>query len=131
MKTFELHLQSAAKYEKVEGVTSFVGQDDSGSFGIWAGHGRTMSVLVYGLSRFKMEDAWTYLALPGGILYFVNNALYITTRRYFLDDSYQRISGTLLDELLAEEDSLRTLKENIYRLEQEMQRRLWQIERRV
>lgn len=111
-------------------MTSFVGQDDTGSFGILAGHGRMMTALVYGLSRFRTaEGEWTYVALPGGILYFAGNALYVTTTRYFLDRSYEKISTTLLHEMISEEEALKAVKENIAKLEQEMMRRLWQIER--
>ncbi|MBY0578224.1 MAG: hypothetical protein K2P57_04165 [Burkholderiales bacterium] len=130
MKPFDLHLQGTAKHEHITGVTSFVGQDDSGSFGILPGHARMLTVLAYGLARFRdASGTWTYLALPGGVLYFADNALTITTRRYFLDTRYGEISTTLLDQLLSEEAALRMVKENIYRLEQEMLRRLWQIER--
>jgi F-type H+-transporting ATPase subunit epsilon len=130
MRTFVMHLHGATQRERIEDVASFVGQDDSGSFGIQAGHARMMTALSYGLARYRDEtDAWVYLALPGGLLYFVNNALYITTRRYFVDTDYQRISTTLLDQLLGEEEELRAVKQNIYRLEQEMLKRLWQIER--
>lgn len=130
MKTFDLHILGASGYDRIRDVTSFVGQDDSGSFGILPGHGRMMTALAYGLARFRQSsDAWTYLAIPGGLLYFAGNELHIVTRRYCLDKSYREISTTLLDRLLAEEESLRAVKENIFRLEQEMLRRLWQIER--
>ncbi|HQT27096.1 MAG TPA: F0F1 ATP synthase subunit epsilon [Burkholderiales bacterium] len=130
MKSFLLHLQGASGYQKIPDVTSFVGQDDSGSFGILPDHARMMTVLSYGLARFmKTNDNWTYLAIPSGLLYFVENELHIVTRRYFLDKDYGKISTTLLDRLLAEEEQLKVVKENILRLEQEMLRRLWQIER--
>jgi F-type H+-transporting ATPase subunit epsilon len=38
MNTFVMHLQSATQYERINGVVSFVGEDESGSFGILAGH---------------------------------------------------------------------------------------------
>ena len=130
MKTFALHLYSATQHEIIEGVTSFVGQDDSGSFGIQAGHARMMTALSYGLARYRdAHDTWVYLALPGGLLYSVDNALYIVTRRYFSDPDYQRISTMLLDRLLKEEEELHAVKQNLYRLEQEMLKRLWQMER--
>ncbi|HUW49544.1 MAG TPA: F0F1 ATP synthase subunit epsilon [Sulfuricella sp.] len=130
MTPFAVHLQCATQYQRVEGVTSFVGQDESGSFGIQAGHARMMTVLSYGLARYRTGgDIWIYLAMPGGVLYFVDNELFITTRRYFVDTDYQRISTALLEQLLQEEEQLRKIKENIYRLEQEMLRRLWQMER--
>lgn len=131
MKTFALHVQSATQYEHIEGVTSFVGEDDSGSFGIRARHARMMTALSYGLARYQLQDSrWRYLAFPGGILYFVDNALYISTRRFLHDADYQRISKGLLEQLLKEEEELRVIKESLYRLEQEMFRRLWQMGRR-
>ena len=39
MNTFTLHLESSTQYERIEHVVSFVGEDDSGSFGILAGGG--------------------------------------------------------------------------------------------
>jgi hypothetical protein len=52
-----LHLQSAVRCERIDGVLSFVGSDASGSFGIQPGRARFMTVLDYGLSRFR--DACT------------------------------------------------------------------------
>ena len=130
MNTFVMYLHGSTQYERIEGVTSFVEQDNSGSFGIQAGHARTMTALNYGLARYRdTNNSWIYLALPGGLLYFINNKLYITTRRYFIDSDYLRISTTLLDQLLREEEELQTVKQTLNRLEQETLRRLWQMER--
>lgn len=130
MSTFTLALHSSRKVERIEAVASFVGQDDSGSFGIQAGHAHLCTVLSYGLARYRCQDQdWVYLAMPGAVLHFADNILQLTTRRYFVDTDYQRISTTLLDQLLHEEDTLRAVKDNIAHLEQEMLRRLWQAER--
>jgi F-type H+-transporting ATPase subunit epsilon len=130
MRTFSLFVQSATQYEHIEEVASFVGEDESGSFGILAGHARMITALAYGLARFQLMDgSWNYLALPRGILYFNDNALYISTRRYLRDTDYQRISRGLVEQLLSEEEELRGIKESLFRLEQEMLRRLWQIGR--
>jgi F-type H+-transporting ATPase subunit epsilon len=84
------------------------------------------------LARYRnTNNVWVYLALPGGLLYFVNNELHITTRRYFVDTDYQRISTTLLDQLLREEEELYSVKQTLSRLEQETLRRLWQMEQGV
>ena len=131
MMGFTMHVQSAAQYERIEGVTSFVGEDESGSFGIRARHERMTTALSYGLARYQLQQGvWRYLAFPGGILYFVNNELYISTRRFLHDADYERISAGLLEQLLREEEGLRTIKESLHRLEQEMFRRLWQMGRR-
>jgi F-type H+-transporting ATPase subunit epsilon len=125
MTGFALLLQSASQYERIDGVASFVGEDESGSFGILPGHARMITVLSYGLARFRTAgESWAYLALPGGVLYFVHDELRISTRRYFKDSDYRRISGVLLDRLLGEEEEIRATRESVYRLEQEMFRRL-------
>lgn len=130
MKTFILHLQSATQYACVDNVVSFIGEDDTGSFGILANHARMMTAMSYGLARYQLRDGnWYYLALPGGILYFADNNLYLNTRRFLVDTDYQRISKDLLEQLLKEEEDLRGLKDSLLHLEQEMFRRLWQIGR--
>lgn len=130
MKTFMLHIQSATQSDCIEGVTRFVGEDSSGSFGIMAHHSRMMTALSYGLVRYQLkDDTWHYLAFPGGILYFINNQLHISTRRFLHDTDYQRISTGLLQQLLKEEEDLRDIKDSLSHLEQEMFRRLWQMGR--
>ena len=130
MRTFILHLQSATQYERVDDVESFVGEDASGSFGILAGHARMMTSLAFGLARYRSAAGdWRYLALPGAILYFLDNQLYINTRRYVRGEDYEIVSATLNHELRLEEENLQSLKENMVRLEDEMFKRLWKLQR--
>lgn len=130
MKTFTLQLQDATHAKEISGVSSFVGEDASGSFGILAGHARLMTTLVVGLARFRIGDqAWQYLALPGAVLYFSNNILTLATHHFLLDDDYMRISAALREELLAEEEKLRTMKESLHHMEEEVLKRLWEVSR--
>lgn len=130
MKGFILRLQDATHAQEIAGVTSFVGEDASGSFGILAGHARMMTSLIIGLARFRAgEHPWQYLALPGGVLYFQNNVLTLSTRHYLLDDDYMRISEALQQQLLAEEEKLHTMKESLHRMEEEVLKRLWEMSR--
>lgn len=130
MRTFTLHLQDATHHERVDGVESFVGRDPSGSFGLLAGHERFMTALVFGLARFRCAGGdWEYLAVPGALVYFLDDALFLSTRRYLRDPSYQRISGLLLEQLAAEEQDLAAVQESLHRLEREMLRRLWALGR--
>jgi len=130
MSGFVLHLQGATQYERVEGVRSFVGEDASGAFGILPGHARFMTSLLFGLARFRTgEGAWQFLALPGALLYFSDNALYLCVRRYLRDPDYARISAALEQQLLAEEQDLRGMKDSLRRMEEGMLRRLWQMRR--
>ena len=130
MSTFTLKLQDATRAEIITGVSSFIGEDSSGSFGLLAGHARMMTSLIIGLARFRIEDqAWQYLALPGAVLYFNNNLLTVSTRHYLLDDDYMRISAALQEQLLAEEEMLRSMKESLHRMDKEILKRLWQMGR--
>jgi F-type H+-transporting ATPase subunit epsilon len=127
---FTLVLQDATHSERIDGVTSFVGEDASGSFGILAGHARAMSALVIGLARFRCgEEAWQYLALPGGVLYFHEDVLTLSTRHYLRDADYIRISTALQEQLLAEEARLHSVKQSLHQMEAELLRRMWEIGR--
>ncbi len=125
MKTFTLSLQSTTQFETVEKVSDFVGEDLSGSFGIRAGHERMLTSLVFGLARFRVGNGpWEFLALPGAMLYFVDNTLKLTTRHYLRDADYARISAALEAELLDEEEHLHDMKQSLHRMEEEMLKRL-------
>lgn len=128
MSTFTLHLQDALRYERIDGVSSFVGEDASGSFGVLAGHQRLLTCLVFGLARFRVGEApWQYLAVPGAVLYFIDNALYVSTRRYLRDPDYGAISQALQEQLVAEEAELRATRESLRRMEEEVLHRIWQL----
>ena len=130
MKTFTLVLQDATHSEELQQVTSFVGEDRSGSFGILADHARMMTALIIGLARFRSGDGnWKYLALPGGVLYFHDNVLTLSTRRYLLDADYMRISQALEQQLIAEEEQLHAMKESLHHMEEEVLKRLWEMGR--
>jgi F-type H+-transporting ATPase subunit epsilon len=130
VKSFTLKLQGATRSEEVADVTSFVGEDVSGSFGILADHARMMTTLITGLARFRIgTESWQYLAVPGAVLNFNDNVLTLSTRRYFLDDDYTRISQTLKQQLLDEEVDLLTMKTSLHHMEEEVMKRLWEMYR--
>lgn len=131
MRTFTLICQDAAHALRIERAVSFVGEDPSGSFGILAGHTRMMTVLVMGLARYRETDGpWQYLAMPGAVLYFCNNVLTLSTRRFLKDSDYNRISQALRDQLAAEEARLRDTKASLRRMEEEILRRMWEMGRK-
>ena len=130
MKSFTLHLQSGGQAESLEQVTSFSAADASGSFGLMAGHENFMTVLESGLARYRQsEGCWQYLALPGGILYFCDNELFLCTHRYLRSDSYEEVSAAINEMLAEDEVNRKGLKKTISRMEQEMARRLWHLQR--
>lgn len=131
MKSFTLSLQDATHAEKYEGITSFVGEDTSGSFGILPNHDRMMTSLVMGLARFRIDDQdWQYIATPGALLYFNNDTLTLSCRHFFIDTDYMRISTALEEQLVEEEIQLQTQKQSLRHMEEEVLKRLWEVGRR-
>ena len=130
-RTFTLHLQSAERSDCIADVASFVGRDAAGSFGLLAGHADFMTIVDYGLTRYRRVDrSWTYVASPGGVVCFADNTLHFSTRRYLQDDDYARISAELTGQLAAEERSLEAVKQHLQQLERELLRRLHELPRR-
>jgi F-type H+-transporting ATPase subunit epsilon len=125
MSAITLRLNSAVRSERIDDVASFVGADASGSFGIQPGRCRFMTILEYGISRFRTRDGdWFYLASPGAVINFVDNQLTVNTRRYLCDSDYQRIAALLAGQMATEEAELKSVKDNLQELEQALFRRL-------
>jgi F-type H+-transporting ATPase subunit epsilon len=125
-----MHLESTTQYEQVANVISFIGEDDSGSFGVLPGHARMMTLLRFSLARFRvLDEDWEYLALPGALAYFLDGELHLSTRHYLRGKDYDKISTALEQELLVEEDNLQVVKQSLHRLEEEMFKRLWKLKR--
>lgn len=124
---FAINIYDATHARRIDGVTSFVGEDRSGSFGILPHHARFMTLLVFGLARFRTgEGTWHYLAVPGGVLYFSRNELTVSCRHFLIDRDYAKISSALARQLLAEEEKLHAIKESLHRMEQAMLNQLWE-----
>lgn len=130
MNALTLHLESATRYERIANVVSFVGVDASGSFGILPGHARMCTVLEFGLARFRVADAdWQYLAAPGAVVRLAEDGLHFSTRRYLRGGDLDRVRVALREQLLAEENALREVRQSLRRLEEEMLKRLWKLGR--
>ena len=131
MNTFMFRLLGATHSDEIADVTSFIGEDDTGSFGLLADHARFMTILSIGIARYRIgESRWKYLAVPAGVIYFHDNILTLCTYRYLLDDDYMRISQALQQQLLAEEEKLQTFKESLHHMEEEVFKRLWEMGKR-
>jgi F-type H+-transporting ATPase subunit epsilon len=134
MNPFVLNLFDASHEQRIAGVTSFVGEDATGCFGIQAHHARFMTTLVFGLSRFRLDtEDWQYLALPGAVAYFNNNELTISTRHFLIDTDtdLERISSLLEQQLITEEENLHATKESLHRMEQAMLKRMLALNRKT
>ncbi|MFW8632541.1 F0F1 ATP synthase subunit epsilon [Vibrio natriegens] len=131
MKNFVISLLDATHSTEIEGVTSFIGEDQTGSFGLLANHSRFMTVLSTGIAKYRTGDSdWKYLAAAGGVLYFKNNHLTLCTYRFLLDDDYSRISQALEQQLVIEEEKSQTFKQSLRHMEEEVFMRLWKIGKR-
>ena len=131
MNAFILHLHSLTAARILPGVRSLVARDASGSFGIQAGHEDFMTALEFGLARYRTGVGdWQYLALPGGILRVAAGAVWLFTRRYLEDSDYRRLGGEIERELRAEEEALRQTRMSLQQMEQQLLRRLWELEQR-
>jgi F-type H+-transporting ATPase subunit epsilon len=132
MNSFILNLFDTTHKQRITGVTSFVGEDASGSFGLQANHARFMTILVFGLARFRQAtNDWQYLALPGGVVYFNNNELTLSTRHLLMDSDFERISLLLDQQLISEEENLRATRESLHRMEQAMLKRMVALQRKT
>lgn len=128
MNTFRVQLLAADRGQTIDGVASFIGEDASGSFGLMAHHVRFMTVLTFGLARLRTVDgAWQYAGLPGGLLYFVDNELRISTRRFVMGSDAAAIADLLAQEMLAEEQALAQTRRKLRRLEAQMLERMAQL----
>lgn len=130
MKTFRLHLMSPAKSEWISDLIRFTGHDDAGSFGIMANAARRITVLAFGLAHFETSDGrLEYLAMPGGVLYFVNNKLLIATTHYIRATGLDEVSEALDQQLRKEEESLRDVRKSLQHLDEQMLKRLYELQR--
>jgi F-type H+-transporting ATPase subunit epsilon len=131
MAGFALHLLASNQEQQIDGVYSFVGEDASGCFGLQANHARFMTVLVFGLARFRQGDdgAWQYLALPGGLASFNANQLTISTRYFLIDSDFDRITQALEQQALQEQDNLHASRESLQRMELAMLKKIRNLKR--
>jgi F-type H+-transporting ATPase subunit epsilon len=125
---FTLELLADDDAERIEGVSDFIGEDASGSFGIRPGHERFLTLLGVGLARFRgVGEPWQYLALPGALLYFEQGRMQISTRHYLKDTDHARIGRLLRERMAAEQRELDAAKESLRRMDEELLRRLWEM----
>jgi len=130
MSRLRLHLESSTQYERIDDVESFVGEDASGSFGILPGHAPLLTVLEFGLARFRTSGGpWQYVAAPGAVLLHQGGDLHFSARHYLRGGDYDRISAGLREQLLREERSLREVRRSLQQLEGGMLKRLLQLGR--
>lgn len=127
MKPFLLTIHDIAHTQTITDVVSFTGEDSSGGFGILPGRERLISCLSFGMVRIRtLSGQALFIAMPGGVLYFVNNTLTISTRHFVVSDDFEQIHKILQHEILDEELQLQSLKKSFHTMENELMKRLLQ-----
>lgn len=125
LNTFQLEMHDTAHTQSMNDVVSFTGEDLSGSFGILARREKFITCLRFGMARLTTASGKTfYIAMPGGVLYFDNNLLSISTRHFVMSDNFEQIHNILQQELLDEEIQLQSLKKSFHTMENELLKRL-------
>jgi F-type H+-transporting ATPase subunit epsilon len=127
MNSFQFRLLDSQGVRDLDPITTFVGSDRSGSFSIWAQHQRFITLLEFGLARYRSHNEdWVYIAMPGALLHVEANLLQLVSRRFIIDSDYRRISQLLTQQLLAEEQALQDTKRSLLHMEEQIIRQLWQ-----
>lgn len=128
MSAFALTLLDSTQVQRFDAVTECIAADATGSFGILAGHERTVAVLRYGLLRFVNGDgAWHYAALPGGVLRFADNTLNIVASRFFLGDEREALADKLAAEMAREDSDIHSARATLAQIERTLMRRLGEL----
>ncbi len=118
MADFTLNILASTQAQRFENVQSFVGEDASGYFGLQAGHIDFMTMLVFGMARFRFaNEPWQYLALPSGLASFQAHELTISTRYFLIDTDLDKISKLLEQRALKEQETMRSTRESLQCME--------------
>ena len=118
MTGFTLNILASTQAQRFENVQSFVGEDASGYFGLQASHIDFMTMLVFGMARFRFaNEPWQYLALPSGLASFQANELTISTRYFLIDTDFDKISKLLEQRALKEQETMRSTRESLQCME--------------
>lgn len=130
MAVFTLNILASTQAQRFENVQSFVGEDASGYFGMQAGHIDFMTMLVFGMARFRCaNEPWQYLALPSGLASFQANELTISTRYFLIDTDFDKISKLLEQRALKEQEIMRSTRESLLGMEQLVLKKIREMKR--
>ncbi|BBP46900.1 hypothetical protein THMIRHAS_22730 [Thiosulfatimonas sediminis] len=129
--SFQLQIQDTFHGESFHGITSFIGEDSSGRFGILSGHSRFMTSLKMGLSRFQDQNGvWNYIAATRALLYFHDNHLQLTAQHFVINQDYQKICELLQQQISEQEQWLEQQTRSLRQMEEAVLKRLWQLNQR-
>lgn len=125
MNSFTLTMVDATRSLSFDSVSRCIASDDSGSFGIMAGHEHMVATLRAGLLRFMNGDGiWHYAATPGGVLRFAENRLDIVTSRFFTGDDSKTLAGELADEMARSNSDIHNARASMLQIENRLMQQL-------
>ena len=125
MNSFTLQISGSIRSERFVDLVSFVGKDQTGSFGLRPGAERFMTTLSFGLAKFvRSNGATEHLAFPGGLLYFASNVLRISTRVYIRHSDPEVIARLYRQQLEQDAQIIKEVRHNLHQLDQEIFKKL-------
>ena len=131
MATFTLLLNDISQALQFDAVTSFIGRDASGSFGLQAGHEAFVTCLQPGLARFRdQQQQWHYIAQPGAVVLFRNNQLQIAATQMLVSTDRDSLVTQMDAQWRAVDQQRGSMKLNITQVEQALARKLWELNKR-
>ena len=131
MRTMRVRLLDNESLEEMDDVILIAAADGSGSFSILPGHIPFMTMLDSGLVRIRHQDgSEDYLGQPGGLLEVRPEGVSITTRRLFRGPDAAALEQALQSSLDREESRLRTARATLKHMEDEVLRRIFELEPR-
>ena len=128
MKPFSVVINDFTQAWQNDSVSSFVGRDASGSFGILAAHENFMTTLPAGMARFYLpESGWQYLAQPGSVLLFEQGRLYLSTTQFIISDESEKLVNLMESLWQRLEHQKRAARQSQLQIEQALTRKLWEM----
>lgn len=92
---FKLNIITPSHTQKVENISSFRGEDSSGSFGILPKHIEFLTILEPSISIVLIDEEEEYFAFNGGILSFKKDILTITTKEFVQSKQISELQGII------------------------------------
>ncbi len=130
MNTFILELNDLSQAQHFDVVSSFVGRDSSGSFGLRAGHETFVTCLQPGLARFQLDDKdWYYIAQPGAVLLFQDNRLKLATTQCIVSHDRETLLEQMEQQWQQVDQQLGDTQRTLRQMDQALARKIWEMTR--
>jgi len=127
---FRLRLITATRVVLDEDVVSVVAEDESGSFGVLAGHERLAAALVPTILRCKLASGgMRFVAVDRGVLKKEGRELRVAVRQAVVGDDYRALEKLISERITHLEDSEAAARHAFSRVSLSVMLRLFGYER--